>query len=313
MVGEELSLPVARIALVEGDSALTPNQGPTAGSTGVMRGGVELRQAAATAREGLLALAAQKLGVPAEGLRLEDGRVLTADGRAVAIGELAGGRPLKLAMNPKAPLKDPNTYTQVGRPLPRPDIPDKVTGRHVYVHDFSLPGMLHARVVRPPAVGARLLSVDESSVAYLPGVRVVRLQDFLAVASADEWAAIRAARELKAQWSDTAALVTHAKVVDWARQGPFVGEETIVNKGDAARLEALPRAPGRLTATYSWPIQSHGSMGPSCAVADVKPEGATCGPLRRPVIGWSRHARRRWAWSRPGCARSTSMARAATA
>ena len=112
-----------------------------------------------------------------------------------------------LAMDPKAPLKDPKTYTQVGRSLPRPDIPDKVTGRHMYVHDFTLPGMLHARVVRPPAVGARLLAVDEASISRLPGVRVVRMQDFLAVASPDEWAAIRAARELKAQWSDSATLV----------------------------------------------------------------------------------------------------------
>ena len=207
MVGEELSLPVSRIVLVEGDSALTPNQGPTAGSTGVMRGGVELRRAAATLREGLLAAAGRRLGTPPEALRLEDGRVLAADGRAVQVGELAGGGALELAMDPKAPLKDPKTYTQVGRSLPRPDIPDKVTGRHMYVHDFTLPGMLHARVVRPPAVGARLLAVDEASISRLPGVRVVRMQDFLAVASPDEWAAIRAARELKAQWSDSATLV----------------------------------------------------------------------------------------------------------
>src|SRR6478609_7952141 len=130
MVGEELSLPVARIDLIEGDSALTPNQGPTAGSTGVMRGGVELRQAAATLREALLAKAAQRLQKPVEALALSDGWVTASDGGKVAVGELVGDKPLELKMNAKAPLKDPARYQLVGKPLPRPDIPDKVTGRH---------------------------------------------------------------------------------------------------------------------------------------------------------------------------------------
>ncbi|MDB5856917.1 MAG: carbon monoxide dehydrogenase, partial [Ramlibacter sp.] len=275
MVGEELSLPVARIALIEGDSALTPNQGPTAGSSGIMRGGTELRRAAATMREGLLALAAQKLGAEPSTLRLQDGRVLAADGRAVAVADLAGAGPLKLAMNPQATLKKPADYVLVGKSLPRPDVPAKVTGRHVYMHDFTLPDMLHARVVRPPAVGAKLLAVDEASVARLPGVRVVRMQDFLAVASPDEWAAMRAARELKAQWSEGSTLTGHERVVDWARAGPFSAEETLVDKGDAARLAALAGDAQRVKSTYYWPLQSHGSMGASCAVADVRADAAT--------------------------------------
>ncbi len=275
MVGEELSLPVNRIDLIEGDSAQTPNQGPTAGSTGVMRGGVELRQAAATLREGLLALAAQRLNKPADSLTLNDGVVQSTDGARATVGELAGERPLNLKMNPKAPLKNPAQYTQVGHALPRPDIADKACGRHVYVHDFKLPGMLHGRVVRPPAVGAKVLAVDESSVAALPGVRVVRINDFVAVVSHDEWAALRAARELKVQWSESTPLVTDKGVVDWARRGPFLGHDTIVNKGDAAKLAALQNAPGKISATYVWPLQSHASMGPSCAVADVKADSAT--------------------------------------
>jgi CO/xanthine dehydrogenase Mo-binding subunit len=275
MVGEELSLPVQRIELVEGDSALTPNQGPTAGSTGVMRGGVELRQAAATLREGLLAMAAARMQKAAEGLALVDGAVLSSDGQRISVADLVGGRPLNLKMNPKAPLRSPQSYRLVGQSLPRPDIADKVTGRHLYVHDLVLPGMLHGRVVRPPAVGARLLAVDEASVASLPGVRVVRIKDFVGVLAADEWAAIRAARELKLQWSGGAGLVGHERVVDWARRGPFLAEETLVNKGDASRLAALAADPDKLSATYSWPMQSHGSIGPSCAVADVKADGAT--------------------------------------
>jgi CO/xanthine dehydrogenase Mo-binding subunit len=275
MVGEELSLPMNRIELIEGDSALTPNQGPTAGSSGVMRGGMELRQAAATLHEALLAMAAQKLKKPADTLVLTDGAVLATDGSKATIAELVGDRPLNLKMNPKAPLKSPAHYQFVGKPLARPDMPAKVTGRHVFVHDFSLPGMLHGRVVRPPAVGAKVLSVDTASVAGLPGVRVIHINDFVGVVSPDEWAALRAARELKVQWSVSATLVTHEGVADWARRGPFLGEETLVNKGDALRLAALAAAPDKVAATYSWPVQSHASMGPSCGVADVKGDSAT--------------------------------------
>ncbi|MDM0052004.1 molybdopterin cofactor-binding domain-containing protein [Variovorax sp. J22R115] len=275
MVGEELGVPVERIDLIEGDTALTPNQGPTAGSSGVMRGGVELRQAAATAREALVAMAAQRLQVPADQLKLADGAVRAPDGRSVAVPVLVGGRSFDVKMNPKAPLKRPADYVLVGRPLPRPDVPDKVTGRHVYVHDLVVPGMLHGRVVRPPSVGSRVLAVDESSVARLPGVRVVRMADFVGVVSPDEWAAVRAARELKVQWSDSAQLIGHEALADWARGGPFVAEEVITAKGDAQRVAALRDASDVLRATYSWPIQSHGSIGPSCAVADVRSDGGT--------------------------------------
>src|SRR5207253_10867992 len=130
----------------------------------------------------------------------------------------------------------------------RPDIPAKVTGRHEFVHDVKLPGMLHARVVRPPAVGAKVLAVDEASVAKLPGVRVVRMNDFVAVASPDEWAAVRAQRELKVQWSESAPLIGNAAVADWAKRGPFVAEETVVNKGDAARIAAMPGAARKVSA-----------------------------------------------------------------
>ena len=275
MVGEELSLPMDRIELIEGDSALTPNQGPTAGSSGIMRGGVELRQAAATLREGLFTLAAQRLHQPTDTLSLVGDVVRAPDGSQVRVADLVGKRSLNLKMNPKAPLRKPAQYQFVGRSLARPDMADKVTGRHLYVHDFRLPGMLHGRVVRPPSVGAQVLSVDESSVAGLPGVQVVRIKDFVAVLSHDEWAALRGARELKVQWSDSALLVGHQGVVEWARRGPFSAEETLVNKGDAARLTALANASDKLSATYSWPLQSHASMGPSCSVADVRADGAT--------------------------------------
>jgi CO/xanthine dehydrogenase Mo-binding subunit len=275
MVGEELGVAVERIELIEGDTALTPNQGPTAGSTGVMRGGVELRQAAATARQALLAMAAQRLQLSAENLTLAEGEVRAAGGRSVGFAALLDGRGFEIKMNPKAPLKRPSEYVLVGRSLPRPDVPAKVSGLHVYVHDHAVPGMLHGRVVRPPAVGAHVLAVDEASVSKLPGVRVVRMADFVGVVSGDEWAVVRAARELKVQWSDSATLIGHEAVVDWARKGPFVAEEVIKAAGDQQRVAALRDAADTLRATYSWPIQSHASIGPSCAVADVRPDGGT--------------------------------------
>ncbi len=143
------------------------------------------------------------------------------------------------------------------------------------MHDLVLPGMLHGRVVHPPAVGAKVLALDEASVAALPGVRVVRIADFVGVVSADEWAAVRAARELKIHWSDSAPLIGHEAVIDWARKGPFVAEDVIAAKGDALRMAALRDAPDVLRASYAWPIQSHGSIGPSCAVADVRADGGT--------------------------------------
>jgi len=274
MAAEELGVALERIVLIEGDTALTPDQGPTGGSSGVMRGGVQIRQAAATAREALLQKAANRTGKPVTELEIVGGIAQPkGGGDGVPIGELVGNQRFELKLDPKAKLKDPARYTIVGKPIPRPDVPAKVTGRHVYVHDFAVDGMLHARVIRPPAVGAKLLEVDESSVNDIPGVQVVHRQNFLAVVAVDEWDAVLAARTLKARWSETNSLVGHAGVREWLRAGPFEAEESLVRKGDAK--QALAAAPKRVTAEYYWPMQSHASMGPSCAVADVRDGKAT--------------------------------------
>src|SRR5215831_5988510 len=152
-------------------------------------------------------------------------------------------------------------------------MPDKVTGRHVYVQDFAVDGMLHGRVIRPPAVGATLLGVDESSIANIPGARVVRIKDFLGVVAPDEWDAVVASRTLKARWSEASTLIGQDAVRGWMRAGPFEAEESLVRKGDAKK--ALAGAATRVSAEYYWPMQSHASMGPSCAVADVRGGKAT--------------------------------------
>ncbi|MDQ2962292.1 MAG: molybdopterin-dependent oxidoreductase [Pseudomonadota bacterium] len=274
MAAEELGITVERIAMIEGDTALTPDQGPTAGSSGVTRGGVQIRQAAATAREALIRMAAAQSGRPAAELEAADGMIRPkAGGPGMAIGSLVGDKRFGMKVDPKAPLKDPETYVTVGKPLPRPDVPSKVTGRHVFVQDFAVDGMLHGRALRPPSVGAKLLEVDAASIKDIPGARVVRIDSFLGVVADDEWDAVQAARLLKARWSEGNALVGHERVREWMRAGPFDAEEFLVRKGEArAQLAAATK---RLSAEYYWPLQTHGSMGPSCAVADVRGGKAT--------------------------------------
>jgi len=274
MVAEELGCAVDRIVLVEGDTALTPDQGPTAGSTGITRGGVQIRQAAATAREALLGLAAERLGRARTELIAVEGAVRPRQGGSgMSFAEIVGDKRFDLKIDAKAPLKDPKTYEVVGKPMPRPDVPAKVTGRHRFVHDIVVDGMLYGAVVRPPSIGAKLDDVDESSVAAIPGARVVRIRDFLGVVARTEWDALSAARMLKAHWSGGGKLVGDAAVREWLRAGPFEADETLVAKGDAKA--SLANAGKRLSGEYYWPMQSHASLGPSCAIADVRNGKAT--------------------------------------
>ena len=162
IAAEELGIGVDKIKFVEGDTALTPDQGRTSGSTGIQRGGMQIRQAAATARKALIDLAAERLNAKPEDLVATGGEVRRkAGGTGMSFANLIAGRQFDLKLDPKAPLKDPASYTIVGKPLARPDVPAKCFGTHVYMHDFAVPDMLHARVIRPAAVGAKLVSVDE--------------------------------------------------------------------------------------------------------------------------------------------------------
>ena len=276
IVGEELDVPLERIAMIEGDTALTPNQGATAGSYGIARGGAQLRQAAATARQALLAQAAQRLNRPAGDLQITDGVVSAKDGSAsVSYGDLLGDRAFNVKIDIKAPLKSHERFRFIGKSLPRPDMPAKVTGHHRYLHDLTLPGMLHARVIRPPALGATLVSVDESSIAGIGGARVVRIQSFLAVVAEREWDAVRAARALQTKWTAGTGLPDHGKEFDSMRASRVVRDQEIAKRGDLSALSAPPAGTRPLAASYRWPIQTHGSIGPSCGVADVQADRVT--------------------------------------
>ncbi|HWP34115.1 MAG TPA: molybdopterin cofactor-binding domain-containing protein [Thermodesulfobacteriota bacterium] len=271
MAAEELDVPLDRITLVEGDTALTPDQGPTWGSLTIQVGGVQIRQAAATARKALLEMAAQRLGVSPGDLTVTAGvvRVKNDPGKQVSYGELIGDRRFELKVDKTAPIKDPSTYTIVGKSVPRVDIPAKVTGTWTYMQDVRIPGMLHGRVIRPPAMGATLQSVDEDSVRGIKGVvQVVRIGSFLGVVAETEWAAIKAARALKATWSHWEGLPDMDKLYQVVRSTPVARDEVTINVGDVKG--ALAGAAKTLSATYDFAIHTHGSIGPSCAIAEVK-------------------------------------------
>jgi CO/xanthine dehydrogenase Mo-binding subunit len=273
IVAEELDIDIGRIAMIEGDTALCPDQGGTGGSTGIVNGGMQIRQAAATARQALLGIAAKRLNLAATDLTVAEGVVRARDGRSVAYGELIGGNNFDLKLDVKAPLKDPGQYKYVGHVVPRPDLPAKMTGRHTYVQDFRLPGMLHARVVRPYAIGAALVDVDESAITNIPGTRVVRIKDFLAVVAEREWNAVRAAKALRVRWTGGGGLPGSDKVHAAIRAAEVARDEELIKQGDSA--STLRGAPRTFTVSYEWPAQSHASMGPSCALADYKPGSLT--------------------------------------
>ena len=211
---DELDVPLNAVQVIEGDTALTPDQGKTWGSLTIQLGGMQIRNAAATARAALVEQAAKRLGVKAEELQVANG-VIRGGGKRVTYGELIGGKAFSLKLDHAKPakFKDPKAYRIVGKSVPRVDIPDKVAGRFMYINNFRVPGMLHGRVVRPPSVGAKLESVDEGSIKDIAGiVQVVREGNFLGVVAQTEWAAIKASMQLKANWSKWEGLPEQSKL-----------------------------------------------------------------------------------------------------
>jgi nicotinate dehydrogenase subunit B len=274
IAAEELDVAFDRVTLVQGDTVLTPDQGPTWGSLSIQIGGMKIRQAAATARKALVEMAAQRLGVPATELRIENGTIKGSD-KSISYSELVGGGTFSLKVDNDAPVKAPETYRIVGKSVARLDIPAKATGRFDYMHDFRVAGMLHGRVIRPLAMGASLESVDESSVIGLPGlVKVVREGNFLGVVATTEWGAIQAARKLRATWSKWEGLPERAHLWEHVRATKINSDEITSNVGNSAK--ALRDAPERLGATYDFAIHTHGSIGPSCAVVEINDGRLTC-------------------------------------
>jgi nicotinate dehydrogenase subunit B len=273
IAAEELDVPFASLKVITADTKLTSNEGYTAGSHSMQDSGTAIQYAAAQARALLLSEAAKRLDLPAENLHTENGAVVAADGRHLTYGELVAADFLHVQAEADAKPKDPATFKVVGQSIPRVDIPAKVTGGAAYVQDLRLPGMVHARVVRPPSYGAELTDVDTAAVEKLPGVvKVVRDGNFLAVVTKKEFQAIKAMRALSvaAKWKETAQLPKQDDVLTLLTTTLKSQDHAIFERSDAS-------VSGQKTieATYTRPYQSHGSIGPSCAVAQFTDSAMT--------------------------------------
>src|SRR5438552_11072256 len=268
IAADELDVELARIEVVHGDTARTPNEGQTAGSLSVEQSGTALRFACAEAREILLAAAAAKLGVPATELKVSDGTITAPSGASVSYAELAGTADLKREATAKAKPKPATERRWVGTSVARRDIPKKFTGGAAYVQDVRLPGMLFGRVVRPPSPGAQLVSIDEAAVRRLPGVvAVVRDGSFLGVAAAREEQAVAAREALKhsAKWKEAPTLPPAGDALYRELMGATAPSAIVVEKSSSPRP-----AVKTLAALYTRPYQCHASLAPSCAVAQWK-------------------------------------------
>jgi nicotinate dehydrogenase subunit B len=268
IAAEQLDIAPGSITLITADTGLTPDEGYTAGSHSTADSGTAIFNAAAQVRGLLLQSAAARLGVDAAQLRTANGTVFTTDQRRLTYGEAIAGVNLHQQAQPGLPLKDPALFKVVGQNLPRVDIPGKVTGGKSYVQDLRMPGMVHARAIRPPAYGATLASVDIAAIQKMPGVlQVVRDGSYLAVVADDEWRAILAMRALSAAavWNAGPPLPDPTTILETLRRLP--AQEIAVADRVAAGTDAMAPAVQTLHARYTKPYLTHGSIGPSCAVA----------------------------------------------
>ena len=295
IAADELDVALGRITVVQATTGRTPDQGYTAGSQSMKtQWSNGLRQAAATARQTLLELASRRLGLPASELTVEQGIVRSRSDphKQVSYGELVGGRKLGTAISRTAPTKRPDQYRVIGTSVPRSDVPAKVTGAFTYVQDIRVPGMLHGRVVRPSRTSASsqaqamaataagtlangsLEQVDASSITGLPGeVKVVTRHDFVGVVAQREEQAIAAAQSLRVTWKDAATLPAMGDLYRAITSAPAGTTRVLADAGNVTG--GLQGAARVFDAVYQHPYQMHASIGPSCAVADVRAGRAT--------------------------------------
>jgi nicotinate dehydrogenase subunit B len=276
IAADELDVPLSSIDVLESDTWFTPDQGTTAGSQSVKTnypGG--LRRACAEARKALLDLGANKLGLPASSLTTVNGAVVAVGDatKRATYGELIGGQRFNLRITGRAPMKKPSEHKVVGRSVRHVDIDAKVRSKHEYIHNVKVAGMLHGRVVRPPGINAKLVSVDGFPKRIPDLVKVVVEKDFVGVVCRTEAGAIKAAETLKVTWNDPGGVPkSYDELYARMRTLPAQGR-LLANDGDVDK--ALKEAATVVEATYYYPYQLHGSMGPSCAIADVKKDEAT--------------------------------------
>jgi nicotinate dehydrogenase subunit B len=279
IMSDELDFPYEKTSCVMGSTDITVDQGGSGGSDALQTDGWPMRRVAAEARRVLLEMASAKYGVPVAALSVSGGVIsVTADpSKSITYGELIGDGRFNVTLTGddvddvtgRAPLKPVQELTNTGQSKPRYDIPPKVDGSLKWAVDVKLPGMVHARNVKPPVAGAKLVSIDESSVRDIPGfVRVVSEGNYVAVICEREEQAIRAARALEVEWEkpSSAALPRSEDLFTYMRSATptFTHEPEIVGDPDAA----LGSAAKVVEANYDVPFQGHTAFGPAHATAD---------------------------------------------
>jgi CO/xanthine dehydrogenase Mo-binding subunit len=299
LIADELDVPFESVKIVMGDTELTPDQGKSTASSNASVGAQPLRIAAAEARRTLLKMAADRFRVSVDELDVADGivRVRSVSSKRISYAELIGGGRFRTRLDQKTEsgeeaartgivglpqpitsrglrLKGPGELHLVGKSIPRVDVPAKVTASFPYVHNVRVPLMLHGRVIRPPRIGSSLVSFDEGSVSGVAGlVKVVRKGNFLGVVAEREERAIEAARLLKVEWTGGRTLPDEQDLYQAVRGAKPIQTDVVTNSGNVdAELASAAKV---LDATYTYPVQLHAMLGPSCAVADVRDGRAT--------------------------------------
>jgi CO/xanthine dehydrogenase Mo-binding subunit len=276
IAAEELDMGMDQLKTVQVTTGIAPSQF-TAGSSSISRGGAQLRGATAAARQALVNLASAKLGVSASALTVSNG-VVSGGGKSLKYSDLLGEQAFATSVSSvKAKPKDPSTYKVVGTRVPRLDIPGIISGKYTYIHNVRVPGMLHGRIVRPRGQaaytqGAKVLSVDESSISHLKGVQVVRKGDFLGVVASHEYTAIQAAAALKVKWSETPMLPGNGNLNQALRTAKTTDNKQ-VDTGNVDK--AMPTASKVVSGSFFYPYNAHVTLGPNCAIADVQGSSAT--------------------------------------
>jgi len=289
IVAEELDVPFKAVKVYMGDTATSVNQGGASGSTGIQLGGKQMRMASAEARRVLVEMAAGLLSVPPDKLIVNDGVVSSADDKAkrISYAEMIGGKYFNVTLDwnkqygnalyapGKAKPKNPKDHKIVGQPIKREDVAPKVFAIEDFCTDIKVPGMVHGRMIRPAVAGSVPVKVDEASIKDIPGAQVVWDKGFLGVVANKEWDAIKAAEKLKVVWSQVAEpFPEQAQLYDHIRKAPVRKAETEKQNGNVD--DAFKTAAKVIEAEYEWPFQSHASMGPACALVEIKDGNATC-------------------------------------
>lgn len=275
LVAEELCVPMTRVKLIECDTSITPDQGTTSGSqsTPTNFNSENLGLAAATAREALLSMAAARWGESAGDLEVRDGVIASKSGRKIKYEALIGNEHFDLPLNANAKRRSVDQWAVLGKPVPSLDRAALMTGEFEFVHHIRVPAMLHGRVVRPPEMGATVASVDEASVQGIPGLaKVVVREDFVGVVAETQHHAILAARQLVVKWNPGPPLPSQDTFFDHLQSQPSHDVLSVDSADVDSQLAAARRV---VRARYTHPYQMHGSVGTSCAVADVGSDRAT--------------------------------------